>query len=467
MKKRKLRKFSEFAESLLPHEVIYLLKIQQFDDPDNLNILKQTYQFVNKEADESSFSTHVDKRKYSRMLRWMQRKLEKADVDIEFERLITLEKQLMNDDLKQDQEKELLNIIRETYQGHYYFIKRYELGLNFLNFLLVRMRHKEYEIIEAFINSHKSHYDHCRLVYSRIQEATHDIIHQYTYNDKESRHWESWLLTVFRDPLMDGMNRYYALVRLIFLYYNYNLQEKMESLFEEIEPLLESGYFYSRRILINYYGNRLLYHSKANQLDQAEKYGWLSINVKNSDYLHYVNNLTAVLLKKGKVKDALALMRKVFPDLRYSSNFHHKTSFTAAYITCLVKTGHLKEAIRHGEIFLMAHKDEVLRHRWHFYFSTFFRALFLYGDYKKILSYIDKLKLVEKEKKYLLKLSSAAIVEWYQQCSLYRTEKIEIDQLNTFLQSFLKRYDNIHSQNKLLQELKAELKEKIPECDIS
>ncbi|MGK7390729.1 MAG: hypothetical protein ACNS60_10265 [Candidatus Cyclobacteriaceae bacterium M2_1C_046] len=463
MKKKKLKKFTEFASGLLPHELLYLLNIQQFDDLENLNILQQTQAFVSKETDESAFSTHVDKRKYSRMMRWMQGRLEQADVDLEFEKLVNLERQLMNDDLSQEQEKELLSIIKETNQDHYYFMKRYELGLNFLNFLLVRMRHKEYKIIVEFIHRHKSHYDHCRLVYTRIQEATHDIIQQYSFNEKESRQWESWLLTIFRDPIMDGMNRYYALVRLVFLYYNYNSKEKMEALFDEIEPILISGQFYSRRILINYYGNRLLYHSKANQLDLAEKYGWLSISVKNSDYIHYVNNLTAVLLKKGKVEEALKLMHKVFPDTKHTSNFHHRTSFTAAYITCLTKTNQLREAIQHAEIFLLAHKEEILQHRWHLYFSVFFRALFLQGEYKKILSYIDKLGLIEKEKKYLHKINSTAIIEWYQKCSLYKTEKIEIKAVNDFLNEFLKSNDKKSHQSKVISELKEEVKKKIPE----
>ena len=466
MKKKKLKKFSEYIAGLFPHEIAFLLNIQQFDDLDNLNILLQAKAFVTKKTNESAFSTHIDKRKYSRIMSWMKNRLEQVDVDEEFNRLILLERQLMNDDLSQQQEKELLAIIKETRNDHYYFMKRYELGLNFLNFLLVRMRHKEYKIIDEFIQQHKSQYDHCKLVYTRIQQATHDIIQQYSFNDKESRQWENWLLTIFRDPLMDGMNRYYALVRLIFLYFNYNLQEKMEALFDEIEPIFESGQFYSRRILINYYGNRLLYHSKANQLDLAEKYGWLSVSEKNSDYLHYVNNLSAVLLKKGKVNEALHLMKKVFPEIKNTSNFHHKTSFTAAYITCLIKTQQLKEAIQHAEIYLNAYKKEILQYRWHLYFSVFFRALFLQGEYKKILTYIDKMNLIEKEKKYLHKIRSTEIIEWYQQCSLYKTEKIEIKKLNDFINSFLARHDEKTFSNKIISELKEEIKKKIPEVQI-
>ncbi|NMM47277.1 hypothetical protein [Marinigracilibium pacificum] len=466
MKKQKLKKFIEYVSRLLPHEIQYLLDVQQFDDLENLTILRQINEYVNKNADNNIFSTHIDKRKYSRIMRWMQERLNSADVDAEFNLLIDLENNLMKDNLSPDQEKQLLKIINNTEQDEYYFMKRYELGLHFLNFLLVRMRHKEYHIIEDFINKYKSQYDHCRMVYMRIQKATNDIIQQYTYNDIESKQWESWLLTIFRDPLMDGMNRYYALVRLIFLYFNYNLQDKMEALFEEIDPVLASGKFYSRRILINYYGNRLLYHTKANRLDLAEKYGWLSISEKNSDHLHYVNNLTAVLLKMEKLNEALTLMQNVFPDVKKTSNFHHKTSFTAQYITALLKNGQYKEAAQHAEIFLMAHKNEILRHRWHLFFSVFFRSLFLKGDYKKILQYSQKLNLIEKERKYLKKTNSSAVIQWYSTASKYKTEIIEIDELNNFIGSFLSRSLYPEKQQSLYDELKIELRKKIPEAKL-
>ncbi|WP_137092466.1 hypothetical protein [Mangrovivirga cuniculi] len=466
MKKQKLKKFIEFASGLLPHEVKYLLDIQQFEDSDNLTILNQTNEYVNKNADNNIFSTHIDKRKFSRIMRWMQEKLRAADVDAEFSLLIELENNLMNDNLSQGQEKQLLKIINNTEQDEYYFMKRYELGLHFLNFLLVRMRHKEYHIIEDFINKYKSQYDHCRMVYMRIQKATNDIIQQYTYNDIESRQWESWLLTIFRDPLMDGMNRYYALVRLVFLYFNYNLQDKMEALFEEIDPVLASGKFYSRRILINYYGNRLLYHSKANRLDLAEKYGWLSISEKNSDYLHYANNLCAVLLKKGALNDALKLMQDVFPDVKTTSNFHHKTSFTAQYITALTQNGQYKEAAQHAEIFLMANKNEILRHRWHLFFSVFFRSLFLKGDYKKIIQYSQKLNLIEKERKYLKRINSLPAIQWYFEAARYQSEIIEINELNNSLRSILNGGEHPDKQKQIIEELKIEIRKKIPEVKI-
>ncbi len=463
MKKLKLKKFNDFVAGLLPHETTYLLNIQQFADPENLTILKQTHEFVAGVINQPIFSTHIDKRKYSRLIRWITEKLEIADVDKEFDILIMLEQKLMKDDINTADEQQLLTIIKNTDTTHYYFMKRFELAMHLLNYLLVRMRHKEYNEAVNFVNRYKNTYDQCRLVYSRIQEATYDITNQYTFNDKESKHWENWLLTIFRDPMIDGMNRYYALVRLIFLYYNYNQQEKMENLFAEVEPLLESGNFYSKRILINYYGNRLLFHSKANQLDLAEKYGYLSIRVKNSDYLHYVNNLNTVLLKKGKIKEALSLMREAFPEANKSPNFHHRVSFVASYARCLTDSGEINKAITHAEIFLNAYKKELLEHRWHFFFTIYFRALFLNGQYRKITHTIAKFKLLEKEKKYLEKIKSVATLEWYYYAASYKHERIELEELKDYTKSFLIIYDKISNRSKAVNELFSVTKRIIPE----
>ena len=463
MKKQKLKKFNEFIDSLLPHETTFLLNKQQFEDPDNLTILKQTHELVAGVNETAGFSTHIDKRKYSRMMRWISDNLSQSDVDIEFDYLINLEQKLMKDAINFENEQELLKLIKSTDTGHYYFMKRFELAMHLLNYLLIRMRHKEYNEVVSFVNKYKSSYDHCRLVYGRIQEATSDITSQYTFNDKESKQWENWLLTIFRDPMMDGMNRYYALVRLIFLYYNYNQQEKMENLFEEVEPLLESGNFYSKRILINYYGNRLLYHSKANQLDLAEKYGYLSIRTENSDYLHYINNLNTVLLKKGKIKEALALMRQAFPQAKKTSNFHHRVSFVASYVRCLTDSGEVSNAITHAEIFLNAYKKELLQHRWHFYFTVYFRALLLHGHYRKIIQIINKFRLIDRETKYLDKIKSVATLEWYYYAASYKSEKIELPELKQYTKSFLSVYDKISNRSKAVNELLADTRKVIPE----
>lgn len=466
MQKKKLKKFTAFAESLFPHEVHYLQSIAQFEDPENELILEQVAQYVGDNYRSPAFSTHIDKRKYSRIMRWMEDKLQKINVDATFDQMIHWEQQLMHDSLQPEEEKKLIAMIQHTASTDYYFMKRYELAMHLLNFLLVRLRHKESAIVSDFTARFKTDYDSSRMVYSRIQDATVDITHQYSFNNRESRQWESWLLTVFRDPKMDGMNRYYALVRLIFLYYNYDLNEEMEALFEEVDPLLEQGVFYSRRILINYYGNRLLYHSRTNQLELAEKFGYLSIRGKTNDFLHYVNNLSAVLLKKGKTSEALKLMKEAFPEMKNSPSFHQKTSFVAFYVRCLCDNQQVQAAISHAEIFLNAYRKELLQYRWHLFFTVYLRALLLQHHARKALQVVQKYDLLEREQQYLTKITSLATIEWYYHISLYIAEKIELPEIRAFYQKFVEKYDTSGHPIKNLEELKSEMKHLVPTLSV-
>ena len=110
----------------------------------------------------------------------------------------------------------------------------------------------------------------------------------------------------------------------------------MKDKYDVIDALFEKGLFYSRRLLINYYGNRLLFHTRFNEYDKAEFYGYLSISIKTSDYLHYVNNLSAILLRNKKNTEALSLMRQVHPEMKHTHSFHNKVGFMSFYGKCLL-----------------------------------------------------------------------------------------------------------------------------------
>lgn len=459
----KFKKFQTFAAGLLPHETAFLLHQQQFEDADNLRILQAVHLMVDQNLAKGQLDESIDKRKYSRLMQWIQNRLEQADVDKEFDSLIRIEKALMTDSIDAAGEKWFVQLLKRTESGDYYFMKRYELAMHFMHYLQIRLRHKEYAFIQDFLQSFQQAYRHSKEVYQQLAAATEDITRQYTFNDKESHHWENWLLSIFRKSETDGFNRYYALVRLTFLYYNYGQYGKMEKLYDEIDVLLRQGIFYSRRILFNYYGNRLLFHSKAKQLALAEKYGYLSVRDKNSDYLHYINNLSSVLLKQDKAKEAHQLMKEAFADMKVSPSFHHKTSFAALYVRSLNDLGMSREAESYAEIFLMAYKEQVMQHRWHLFFATFLQSLFLQGKYKKVLQVIQKNQLLSKEEKYLKKVNSIAAIQWYHGIAQYKTEQIEIKELQSMVAHFYRLYASSDAQQKTLQDLLAELKKAIPE----
>lgn len=79
------------------------------------------------------------------------------------------------------------------------------------------------------------------------------------------------------------------------------------------------------------------------------------------------------------------------------------------------------------------------------------------------MQYINKFKLLEREAKYLQKISSVATLEWYYNAASYKSEKIELIALKEFSKNFLKTYDKISNRSKAVNELLKDTQKVIPE----
>ncbi|WP_426059771.1 TonB-dependent receptor plug domain-containing protein [Hymenobacter sp. B1770] len=189
-------------------------------------------------------------------------------------------------------------------------------------------------------------------------------------------------------------------MRLTFLYFNYSEFDKLKAVYEALDKLLRQGVFYSRRILFNYYANSVMLHSKFDVLQQAEEFGYLSIKQKNTDHLHYLNNYSAILLRQGKIHEALALMKQSFSSLRSTNNLRNKIGFMAFYIKCLNLNGQPADGEKMADSFLRDNAKEVLAHRWHIFFVAYFQALVLQEKYDKLLRACHKFHLLPKEAEF-------------------------------------------------------------------
>ena len=271
--KPKLKTFSEYVKSLMPHEISYLETIAQFQNETNNSIFKQIVKYKN--TGKLKLDPSMDKRKYTYLKNWILGKLLAIDVDEMLSKLLNLEKKVMTDNVLPSDEKAILSIIKNEGRLPYNFMRIYELARNFRSFLLVRMRFQYLEPVNKYLDQFQESYKNSRSAFNKINQATLDITDQYTQRANNAPNWEDFLTDVFFDKNMDGLNRYYAIVRLTFLFYNRKQFDKIEMLYNELDQLFEQGYFYCRRILSNYYSNRLILHAKMNQLDLAEKFGYL------------------------------------------------------------------------------------------------------------------------------------------------------------------------------------------------
>lgn len=440
--RNKLQKFTEFANSLLPHETAYLLSVQQFQDAKKLEILQQIDYNCQNANQLKPFDETLDKRKYSNLKTWIEERLTEIDVDAQYNWIAHIHQRIMTDAIAPEEEKALLKALKEyPLSKSFYFVKFYELVQDYRQFLLIRMRYTEHRQADDFVKTYREKYHYCKEVAEKMHTATRDIVQEYAEGSRDAYAWEEWLTDRFFDENLEGLHRYLALVRLTFIYNNRREFEKLRAKYDIIDEKFKQGVYYSKRFLVNYYGNRLLLHTRFKEYDKAEYYGFLSIRVKNSDYLHYTNNLCAVLLRSKKNEAALKLMQQAHPEMKRSPSFHNRVGFMAFYTKALNVNGLWRNAESYVESFLRVYKNEVFEHRWHIFFTVYFESLLGQKKYGKLRQIVKRFKLHDKEKN----TAHLPSLHLYSALADYKDEKIDFQVFATiFKQETAKIEDSIH-----------------------
>jgi hypothetical protein len=455
--KQKLKIFTDFAKWLLPLEVEYLLQAERFEDPILRNILHEISSY--NKTGKLDLPETVDKRKYSYLKNWINKKLDSIDVDTLLFKLSDLDKKVMTDSLLPEDEKAIISLIKNQDKLPFYFMRIYELIQAYQSFLLIRVRHQYTGIIDGYLKKYREAYHRSQQTASQLNDATLDIVNQYAFQTPDSKKWEDFLKGVFYDESIDGLNRYNAIVRLTFLYYNYNQLDQILSLYDYLDKEIAKGNFYSRRILLNYYSNRVMLHAKLNEMEQAEHYGYLSIRGKGTDYIHYLNNLCSVLLKQQKNRPALKLMQQTLPQLKNTTSYHNRVGFAALLVKCLNANNKPAEGQSYASTFFNAYKTKIFQHRWHTFFSAYLQSLIMQEKYTEVLFICHRQKIMNMEHDYSARASYLPTISWYYKLSLYKTGKIELSSL----QQFIAESENRFVGNPGIAELKYDITQHVPQ----
>ena len=198
-------------------------------------------------------------------------------------------------------------------------------------------------------------------------------------------------------------------------------------------------------------------------MQQAEEYGYLSIKQKNADYLQYLNNFCAILLRQGKVDQALSLMKESFSEMRNSNNFHNKIGFVSFYIKCLVDNGQPLEAEKYAKSFLISYRDEVMNQRWHIFFAAYLKALIQQEKYEEIIKVAGRCQLLTKDREYQSRPIYIPVVNWYILVAQYIESKIDEQKLLVALNDSVKHFATNQHKVKLIDKLIDELQPIAPE----
>lgn len=455
---QKIARFHDFAASLLPHEVDFLEKNHRLKDPENIQILQQLKHCVYNPLQKSHFDRSIDKRKYSYMKKWILEKLEQIDADHFFFKLTEWDQKIMTDAISHDDEIELLQLIKKHTKPAYYFIRFYELVQNYRYYLLIRMRYNYLKTINAFLEHWKQTYNQSKAINQELHEATADIVDQYAHYNKESKQWEDRLISIFTDESLDGLNRYYAIVRLTFMYYNYKQYDKLNGLYAKLDLLIVDGTIYSKRILVNYYANRVLLHSRNNEPEKAIHFGMLSIRFKGADYIFYVTNLCTVLLRSEQYQEALKLMQANLSEWKQTISPHNKIGFASLYIQCLTRNKKAQQALSFAQGFLSANREEIQQFRWNLFFPSMLYAMLQLEKYPEMLKIIRKYNLITLDNEQKKRASYIPSIPWMQAIASYKeclTDESTL--IKTFNETSLPLRNDPHRM-KILLELAREIK---------
>lgn len=416
-----LQKFADFAASLLPHETAYLMSVQQLADEDRIKILTLMHHNSHQPNQAQPFDTAIDKRKYHHLQTWINEKLRDIDVDVQLHDMLALEQRLATDALTPDDDKNLLKTIRTYRHPGFYFIRFYELVEQYRQFLLLRVRLDDYHLADEFLQAYYDKYQYAKNVFGRLHHATLEIVRHYTGTGASSGQWEPWLTSVFYDETLDGYNRIHALVRLTFIAHNYGRYDMLRDKYAHLEGLFTQGRSYSRRLLLDYYHNRLMLHAHFGEEDLALRYGYLAIRCKTQDYLTYLNNLAKVLLRFNRANEALGLLKAAAGEVKVTPSFHNRLNYVSIYLEALNKSNLFRQAVSYGDTFLSAYHTEILQHRWPVFFMAYFEALVQQRQGAKVLAEIKKYQLLPLESAHPGEVPTITI---YHAVARYLTEQL-------------------------------------------
>lgn len=425
--RNKLSTFSDFANSLYPHETDYLLSVQQFNKQKNLKILNLVNYNSKNPLNRLPYDSSIDKRTYSYIKNWISETLTRVDVDLFYDWLLSIEKNVMSDSITPDQEKMLMAQAAETDPSRYYFIRFYQVMQHYRDYLMVRNRIRYYAQVTEYLENNYQNFIKSNNLNNEMNIAAERIVMQIQSDKKEFQQWENLFKEIYFDSKLDGYTRYRAAVRLTILYYTNREFEKLGKIYEHLDLAFRTSVFYSKRILANYYHNRAMMHSKLKEFDVAEKYGYLSIRQKNSDFLFYLVSLCGILLGKGKYPQALRLMTESIGEMKNTNSYHSKIGFVSFYIKTLTANNQVDKAVSYGTTFYEGFKREIMEFRWHLFFASYMQALLRAEKYSKIITLSRRNKLISKEKDQLNMAGYLPVIQWYTTLSDYMEGNIRRD----------------------------------------
>ena len=433
----KLLTFSKFVDTLLPHETAFLLSQQQFVDPDRLEILKIIDHNSQELSDKKTFNQNIDRRKYSHLKQWIQRQLARIDVDLQLEWIMQLQKKIISDSLLPKDEHEIFKSIKSYRPDDYYFLQYVNMLTAYAEYLLIRMQTAEYSVIKNYLRDYEKEILLSQNTNQKIQSITEDVILGKAIME-HSEHWKREMWEIFHQIGLDGLTRQKALTRLIAISLNSKELDYLFDVFDHLDDLFLQGKMYSKRLLLNYYSNKMQLLAAIKQWKAATYFGFLSIRSTSSDHLLYVNNLATVLIHQKKIEEAYTLLQNHALEASHSNNFHNHIQYVANYIHSTHLKGLFKQGEHYARTFLKAYDQNIFKYRWQAFILYYYFLLLDQNKYEQITAIYERYGLREKLEYESGDAPAIPSIQWIYALSKYILGEMDQAKFSDIIQQYTK-----------------------------
>jgi len=393
----RLKKFTEFADGLFPSEVAYVKAHNDYQDQELLDVLDLIEERVLKENTKKNFDKSIDPRKYSKLQKSFKFKLSKVDVDFYYEWISKANYLINIDAIPPEEQTRILREIEMFEPGWYHMGSFYRLVERFDEYLVRRYREKDVKSVRDFLATHRKSYLLNRETAEKINSITDKVVFESTNGELEME--LKWLLNVFYDEKLSKKNRYSALVSFMMYHINQKNIDDIIQPMQILEKAIFNGDFYSRRILSNFYANKLLLLNYQGKYDKASFCGRQSIKHFTEDFLYYLNNYSSVLVHLNRCETALANMDRSMDVFKATRDKGRRVVFISNYCRCLNRLSLYKKSARMSQRFLDEMGKQIMQYRWNYFFRIFFFALLQSNDTDRMMKIERKYNLVEEERK--------------------------------------------------------------------
>lgn len=177
----------------------------------------------------------------------------------------------------------------------------------------------------------------------------------------------------------------------------------------------------------------------------------------------YLNNLAAILLRNNKARQAAALLEDYRERYDSTRNWHQKIGYASYQVRVLGELGQTALAELKARNFLKIHKADLLKHRWHHFFTSYINVLIAREKYAEVLKLSRKFGLKEKEKERMKKSNYVPNISWSISLSRYMEGKISDARLLDEIKEPLQDIRPTENQKRLIMQVINRFSENLPE----